>query len=52
MRSFVYACAIATSHINKRLNVFRVKELEKIIMSNPKEMNRHQVANLETSYIN
>jgi hypothetical protein len=39
MKFFVYVYANSTSHINNRVNVFRVKELEKVIMSNPKEMN-------------
>jgi hypothetical protein len=39
MKSFSYVYAIATSHTNNKVNVFRVKELERIIMSNPKEMN-------------
>jgi hypothetical protein len=31
MKSFLYACAIVSSHTNKRVNVFKVKELEIII---------------------
>jgi len=31
MKSFAYAYAIATSHTDKKVNVFKVKELEKII---------------------
>jgi hypothetical protein len=45
MKSFTYAYAIAISHTNKKVNVFKMKKLEKIIMSNPKEMNQCQVAN-------
>jgi hypothetical protein len=30
MKSFAYAYTIATSHIDKRVNVFRVKELERV----------------------
>jgi hypothetical protein len=38
MNIFAYAYAITNSHHDKRLNVFRMKEVERIIMSNPKEM--------------
>ncbi len=31
MKSSAYAYAIATSHIDKRVNVFRMKELERVI---------------------
>jgi hypothetical protein len=45
MKSCAYAYAIVTSHTDKRVNVFKMKKLEKIIMSNPKEMNWRRVAN-------
>ncbi len=45
MKSCAYAYAIVTSHTNKIVNVFKMKKLEKIIMSNPKEMNRCRVVN-------
>jgi hypothetical protein len=31
MKSFAYAYVITTSHIDKRINVFKVKELERVI---------------------
>jgi hypothetical protein len=42
---FAYVYAIANFHSDKIVNVFKMKEVEKVIMSNPKEMNWHQVAN-------
>jgi hypothetical protein len=38
MNFFAYVYAIANFHNDKRLNVFKMKEVERIIMSNPKEM--------------
>jgi hypothetical protein len=29
MKSFTYAYAIGTSHIDKKVNVFKIKDLEK-----------------------
>ncbi len=34
MKSYAYAYAIATSHIDKRVNAFIMKELEKVINYN------------------
>jgi hypothetical protein len=39
MKSFAYVYAIANSHSDKKMNVFKMKKIERVIMSNPKEMN-------------
>ncbi len=39
MKSFAYAYGSATSHIDKRMNVFITKELEIVIMFNLKKIN-------------
>ncbi len=41
----MYVYAIVNYHSDKRVNMFRMKEVERVIMSNPKEMNWCQVAN-------
>jgi hypothetical protein len=52
MKSFAYAYAIATFHIDKKMNVFKMKESKSVIMSNLKKINYCQVANSKASYIN
>jgi hypothetical protein len=55
MKSFIYAYAIGTSHIDKKVNVFGIKDLGKkflIMASNFKEMNWCEVAHSKTSCIN
>jgi hypothetical protein len=45
MKSFSYAYAIANSHNDKKMNMFRMKKIKREIMSSPKEMNQRQVEN-------
>ncbi len=55
MKGFTYAYAIGTSHIDKKVNVFRIKNLRKkilIMASNFKEMNWCEVAHSKTFCIN
>jgi hypothetical protein len=55
MKGFMYAYAIGTSHIDKKVNAFKIKDLEKkclIMASNLKKMKWREVAHSKTSCIN
>jgi len=44
MKSFTYAYAIGTSHIDKKVNVFKIKDLEKKMLYNGIQSQRDEMA--------
>ncbi len=48
MKSFTYAYAIGTSHIDKKVNVFKIKDLEKEMPYNGIQSQRDEMASSGT----